>query len=160
MLKITFGEIEHGWAQMWFDTDSERLTVAASYLTEPFADLADVAFAMLQGKPEAIMQLATEPGEYRLIATKTDSTYHLRLERWTDLFCCPKEDNKLEALLFEVPEVAPKAFGLQILVELKRIAPLSGVQEWQMNDDDEMNPVPDTEYSGAKIAELEKALME
>lgn len=48
MPKITFGEIEHGWAQMWFDTGSERLTVAGSYLREPFAALADVASAMLQ----------------------------------------------------------------------------------------------------------------
>lgn len=160
MLQITFGEIEAGWAQTWFDTGTVRVEVDMSYLTEPFADLADLVLTMLSGEQEARMQFAEEPGEYRLIATRTGDTYRLRLERWTDIYCIPKEDNKLEEVCLEVSGIEPAAFALHVWSELKRVAVFSAVQEWRMKDDDEDDDlrVLDYQFRDDKISELEKAL--
>ena len=107
------------------------------------------------------MQFTEEPREYRLIATRTGGKYDLRLERWTDIYCNPKEDNKLEKVCFEVSGIEPTAFAQQVCTELKRVAVFPAVQEWQMKDDDEDDDirVPDYQFRDAKIAELEQALM-
>lgn len=56
MLEITFGEIEHGCADICFDTGTERLEIRISYFSDPFEDLAELALVMLRGETEAMMR--------------------------------------------------------------------------------------------------------
>lgn len=158
-LKITFGDIECGCAEMVCETAHGRTEVHVSFFTDPFADLACLALAMLRGEPEAGMRFTDEPGDYRLTARLGQAGYTLRLERWTDYFSHPPEVNALEEVLFDVDGVAAGEFALELCVELRRIAPMEGVRRWFLSSGDDDEPLHDDEERAASLAELETELM-
>jgi hypothetical protein len=159
MLQITFGEIDSGCAQTQFDTGDQQIGVQISFFTDPFAELAELALAMLRGEPEAQMRFTDEPGDYRLIARRCEKGYSLRLEQWMYFFNAPATANQLEKIHFEVSEVDPPTFALQLCIELQRIASFPGVIRWYLSTDEHGDPIADTTERELKIAELEAALM-
>lgn len=159
MLQITFGEIESGCAQTWFKTGDQQTGVKISFFTDPFADLAELALTMLRGETEAQMRFTDEPGDYRLIARRGEKGYALRLEQWTYFFNAPATANQLEKIHFEVPEIDPSTFALQLCIELQRVASFPGVIRWYLSTDEHGDPIDDNTERELKIAELEAALM-
>jgi hypothetical protein len=159
MLQITFGEIDSGCAQTQFDTGEQQIGVLISFFTDPFADLAELALAMLRGEPEAQLRFTDEPGDYRLITRRGENGYSFRLEQWTYFFNAPATTNQLEKIHFEVPDIDPTNFALQVCIELQRIAAFPCMMRWYLSTDEHGEPIDDNTERELKIAELEAALM-
>ncbi|WP_395745422.1 hypothetical protein [Prosthecobacter sp.] len=71
-------------AETTFDFGKEqRLTLALSYMTELFGDLADLTLCMLRGEASGIAAFTDEYDHYKLsFQHQPDSLYFLHQERW------------------------------------------------------------------------------
>lgn len=161
MLEITFGEIEDGWAETTFDFGKEqRLTLALSYMTELFGDLADLTLCMLRGEASGIAAFTDEYDHYKLsFQRQPDSLYFLRLERWHPWSLLPSEVGRIQTYDWDVKNAEPWHFGYHLWSELERVKSLPGVLRW-MNDEDAGMPGGHfNQARNAKITSLEKALL-
>ena len=119
MFEITFGEIDAGWAQTWFDNGEERIEVRISYVCDPFHDLASLALRMTRLESPLEMRFTDEDYDFDLLLIRNDGTYRLRLE-------CDGRSNYAEIRepLQLTAEIEPWEMATQLWRELSRVSRL------------------------------------
>ncbi|MBV6500095.1 MAG: hypothetical protein CJBNEKGG_02563 [Prosthecobacter sp.] len=135
MLVITFAEIKDGWAEAFFDFGSnQQIATCLSWFTDPFADLARLALAMLRGDEGGEVRFTDEETDWILrFQRQGNGFYTLRLENWILGSSISLRGRVTLKDHWETADVEPWQFAHEIWAELARVKQTPGVRSW--NDD-------------------------
>lgn len=101
-MEFTYRVTGTGWAEARVADPESWATVRASYLSDALGDLLEAVGVMLEGSREARCSWEMEPGEYRWIFDRSESTVRLRILHFSDRY--PEQPDAQGALCFDTSE--------------------------------------------------------
>ena len=126
---IQYNLTGRGWSECIVEINDRRITVTASYLSDPLADLLDAIASIAREANEARAKFEEEPGEYRWIFTRMSPDKLRICILWFGDTFSTKLDTEGEKV-FET-ECRLRTFAGSILSASQRVLEVNGIEGYQ-----------------------------